>query len=36
VKGIANKFKSVDKDVRAMRDELLYDASEDLRIMADA
>ncbi|KAG0705164.1 hypothetical protein DFH29DRAFT_302875 [Suillus ampliporus] len=35
VKGIANKFKSVDKHVRAGREELLRDAVEDLEALAD-
>lgn len=33
--GIANKFRTVDKDVRAGRDELLYEAAEGLQELAD-
>ncbi|KAG1756292.1 uncharacterized protein EDB91DRAFT_1192061 [Suillus paluster] len=36
VKGIANKFKSVDRAVRAGREELLCGAVEDLEALADA
>lgn len=36
MKGIANKFKSVNKEVRAGREELLRDAAEDLHALADA
>lgn len=33
--GIANKFRTVNKDVRAGRDELLYEAAEGLHALAD-
>ncbi|KAG2041960.1 hypothetical protein BDR03DRAFT_946051 [Suillus americanus] len=36
VNSIANKFKSVKKEVHAGREELLHDVSEDLHALADA
>lgn len=36
MKGIANKFNNVHKEVRAGREELLHDAAEDLHALADA
>lgn len=36
MKGIANKFNNVNKEVRAGREELLHDAAEDLHALADA